>query len=289
MNKKLGLIKYDWSTNLGDTAQSIATKQFFEPDLYFDRDWPSRTKIPQDIDEVKLITNAYWAGFDGRVSTWAKEVPFNKKIKPLWISSHFDGGCTFPDPVLEYFKLFEPIGCRDRWSQRKLDKLGIQTYFSNCMTITLNNTKKHRTDDIYIVDIPKSVYKTFPAHILNKAKFITHESQWVKDKTKRGDLFKFDEMQLLLDKYMSAKLVITSRLHCATPCLAFNTPVVFIGRKETFYRVNCLEEYMPIFDYENHKDINWNNLTLSVPINWEAVHSRKKELSAKCKTFISEK
>ena len=108
MIKKLGLIKYDWSDNLGDTAQSIATKQFFEPDLYFDRDWPSRTKIPQEIDEVKVITNAYWAGFDDGTSTWEKELPFDKKINPLWISSHFDGGCTFPGPILEYFKYFEP-------------------------------------------------------------------------------------------------------------------------------------------------------------------------------------
>src|SRR5205085_10361521 len=31
-----------------------------------------------------------------------------------------------------------------------------------------------------------------------------------------------------LKKYATAKLVVTSRLHCALPCLAFGTPVIFI-------------------------------------------------------------
>lgn len=287
MNKKLGLIKYDWSTNLGDTAQSIATKRFFNPDLYFDRDFPSKTKISQEIDEVKIIANAYWAGFDGAISTWEKELPFDKKINPLWISSHFDGGCTFSDSIIEYFKLFEPIGCRDRWSQAKLDKLGIQSYFSNCMTITLKNTKKYRTDDIYIVDVPKNVYRYFPAHILNKAKFITHESKWSKDKIERGDLFKFDEMQELLDKYMSAKLVITNRLHCATPCIAFDTPVVFIGRKETFYRVDCLKEYIPLYTYEDVDLINWDIGYIKNSVDQQKKDFYKKLLTNKVNQFIN--
>ena len=36
------------------------------------------------------------------------------------------------------------------------------------------------------------------------------------------------EARGLLEIYKQAELVITSRLHCALPCRAFNTPVIFI-------------------------------------------------------------
>ena len=160
-NVKFGLIKYDFSLNLGD-IQSIALRQFIKADMYFDRDWPSLTKIPEDVERVKLIANAYWAGFDDQESTWLKEVPFDKKINPLWISSHFDGGCVFTNNIINYLKRFEPIGCRDKWSEDKLKYHGLNTYFSNCITVTLKNTKNYRTDDIYIVDVPKNIYKHFP-------------------------------------------------------------------------------------------------------------------------------
>ena len=38
---------------------------------------------------------------------------------------------------------------------------------------------------------------------------------------------RFNIAKKLLDKYSKAKLVITSRLHGALPCLALNTPFIF--------------------------------------------------------------
>ena len=93
-------------------------------------------------------------------------------------------------------------------------------------------------------------------------------------------------MQRLLDKYMSAKLVITGRLHCATPCLAFNTPVVFIGRKETFYRVNCLSEYIPLYRYEDVDKINWDMEAIKDSVDKESVLYYKNSLSDAVSNFI---
>ena len=282
-----GLIKYNLGVNLGDVVQSIAAAQFIDPVIYFDRDLPSHTVIPPGLGQVSLIMNAYWSGWDGKNPTWLQEMPLDARIKPLWISSHFDGGCTFTPEIIAYLKRFEPIGCRDNWSLKKIQALGIDAYFSNCLTITLTNTTPDkRGDDIYIVDIPKDVYSRFPEEILDNATFLTHNSVWAKDNIKRGSLYKFDEAQLLLEKYMSAKLVITSRLHCATPCLAFNTPVVFIGRKETFYRVNCLEEYIPIYSFDDFGGIDWCINSIKSQINYHNVEKTKKLLKSKINNFL---
>ncbi|WP_264821067.1 polysaccharide pyruvyl transferase family protein [Acinetobacter schindleri] len=38
----------------------------------------------------------------------------------------------------------------------------------------------------------------------------------------------------MLEKYSTAKLVITSRIHCALPCLAMGTPVIYINGFDNF-------------------------------------------------------
>ena len=39
---------------------------------------------------------------------------------------------------------------------------------------------------------------------------------------------KYEEAEALLRRYATAELVITSRLHCALPCRAMGTPVIFV-------------------------------------------------------------
>jgi exopolysaccharide biosynthesis predicted pyruvyltransferase EpsI len=46
----------------------------------------------------------------------------------------------------------------------------------------------------------------------------------------------------ILNKYKSAKCVITSRLHAALPCLALGTPVLLINTQPDQYRFEGLKE-----------------------------------------------
>lgn len=279
-----GLLKYSHGMNLGDTMQSLAAKKFLTPHLYFDRDHPSHTKIPIN-KKIKMMMNAYWAGWDGHQSTWKEEFPPSSSIDPLWTSCHFDGGCSFDSYIIDYFKSHEPIGCRDEWTLNKLSSHGVEAYFSNCLTITLENIFCTRNEKIYIVDVPESIYSTFPSEILNRAEFLTHASCWEGPK---GDcfLYKFDEAQVLLHKYMRASLVITSRLHCATPCLGIGTPVVFIGEEKHFYRTNCLEEYIPLYSENNFSTINWNLEDIKNKTNVRRIDKRKEEFCKRINSFL---
>ena len=42
---------------------------------------------------------------------------------------------------------------------------------------------------------------------------------------------RFKYAKMLLDKYSRAKLVISTRIHGALPCLALKTPVIFVNKK----------------------------------------------------------
>ena len=48
---------------------------------------------------------------------------------------------------------------------------------------------------------------------------------------KKSHIERFKFAKQLLDKYSRAKLVISTRLHGALPCLALNTPIIFVNKK----------------------------------------------------------
>ena len=69
------------------------------------------------------------------------------------------------------------------------------------------------------------MHRLVPASHLAKAVRLTHGLQ-------KGVGLSYHERRkaamVLSDRYRSAALVITNRLHCALPCLAFGTPCLFI-------------------------------------------------------------
>ena len=50
-------------------------------------------------------------------------------------------------------------------------------------------------------------------------------------KSQYSHLQRFKIAKQLLDKYARAKLVISTRIHGALPCLALKTPIIFVNKK----------------------------------------------------------
>ena len=55
-----------------------------------------------------------------------------------------------------------------------------------------------------------------------------YETHILKESEFRNEQQKIDRTRELLKLYSSAQLVLTSRIHCALPCLAMETPVIYI-------------------------------------------------------------
>lgn len=91
--------------------------------------------------------------------------PYSDDIIPLFVSSHYTERSLEEafkrKESLDYFKKYEPIGCRDAYTVKALNKYGIDAYFSGCLTLTLGETF-HKTKDsgeILMVDVMYE-YKT---------------------------------------------------------------------------------------------------------------------------------
>lgn len=250
MTASYGLLTYlAWPEyNAGDYIQSLAAARYLPRiDKYINRE-----RLSEYTGEpVQMILNGW---FMHRPGNW----PPSSAITPLLTSFHLN--CQAKHQVLnkrgvDWFKQHGPVGCRDKYTQEVLSEHGIDTYLSGCLTSTFENTYGYRTDDVYFADVLfrvpgwntsartareflKAVFygdvtrlnkrrqlleKLFTQDLLKNAKQISHYHTARHSETER-----FNVANSLLEKYATAKLVVTSRLHCAIPCLAFGTPVIFI-------------------------------------------------------------
>lgn len=284
MKTKFGIITYEKITysktnliNVGDYVQSIAARQFLpQVDTFI-----SREGLKQyNGDDVKMIMNAWFMANPNNF-------PPSAKINPLYVSIHINSkvknGMTTPE-CIEHFKKHEPIGCRDEYTRDLLIAKGVDAYFSGCLTLTLGKTYKRNkpTDKVYIVDVmfdslslpqlinePLRLAKrilngrikehNWRKNILNNffTKELLNEAEYI---TQLADDVPASEGFVLADKYLkmlcNAKLVITSRIHCALPCLAMGVPVIFIYGGFDLEMVKC--RFGGITDFFNRIDVDKN-------------------------------
>ena len=98
--------------------------------------------------------------------------------------------------------------------------------------------------------------KVFTDDLLFGAEYITHI---LKNNLSLSDDDKMDQARELVRLYSRAKLVITSRIHAALPCLGVETPVIFIpssglnSTRENAGRFDGLEELFNVIRWKNWK------------------------------------
>ena len=247
--KNYGLLIYDYDgnngekrTNIGDYIQSLAAAQYLpkycKPYL-IDRDKIQYYNGPK----VKLIMNGYYRIKEGNIFV-------SKHIIPLFISYNVaNNNNQIPLPYIDNIKNYSPIGCRDIKTKDKLMKYGINTYFSSCLTTTLDiyysKNENERTNDIYFIDYKLGKFPQADKYILSLKKYNLSNIIYTKHhfNIKLSHIKRFKLAKALLNKYSKAKLVVTTRIHGALPCLAFNTPVILINKKYDYQRFPGLFVY----------------------------------------------
>ena len=202
--------------NVGDEIQDFPGLQFLPfIDNFLDRD--SLYSNKNNDQHITAFFNAWWG--DGR--NW----PPQSNVDPLLFSIHISGGMTaLWKKEVHYLKA--PVGCRDTLTQEFLTKLGVRTYFSGCLTLMMQRISSGpRTDEILVVDVAEKFLKMLPPQIMNNTQNrITHNNYKHFNRS-----FRFTIAFKLIERYSSAKLVITQRIHTALPCVAMGTPVIFIN------------------------------------------------------------
>lgn len=234
--ERFGYITYS-VMNVGDYIQSIAAKRFLPSDsIGIDREFIGVFNHP---GQVKTIVNGwfmhakdlhwYRKDIEGPEKCW----PPSQSISPLLISLHFWEDFLpylLSDESIAYLKKHEPIGARDYATMEFLKSNGIDSYFSGCLTLTLVNPyqEQDREEVIYAVDIDQKCIDYIKKHANCRVVVVSHICRFL---PLLSESQRLAYAERILEKYRKAKCVVTCRFHAAMPCLALETPVLFIDPK----------------------------------------------------------
>jgi hypothetical protein len=218
--------------NIGDDFQTLAAINLLRKNNINNFKFINREKLSEyDGEPVFLIMNG-WYMHD------ITKFPPSPKITPIFISIYINNENIVKQNV-NYFKKYEPIGCRDIYTTNLFKKYNIKSYFSGCLTLTFDEYPQ-KSNNIYIVDLKGSNGGRLDKKSINlklnydenNIEYINH-NYFLTTKEQNDIQYRLKEASNLLDKYKKAKLILTSRLHCALPARAFNTNVKFIH--ENYY------------------------------------------------------
>lgn len=230
-----GLLSYQ-TYNLGDFIQSLAARKFLpKVDRYIDREALDDAG-PIEGKPVKLIMNGWLCH---RPDKWPPS-PF---IDPLLISVHITNN---PEPgseirareqfarspqVLRYLQKYGPVGARDHDTLAWLRSFGIDSYYSGCLTLTLDRPAVPKEPFIVLNEVPEAVAMKVQSATDIPIRQTTHE-----DNVTVGTEPRLERAAALIELYARASCVVSTRMHGALPCLAMGTPALLLETAWDPYR-----------------------------------------------------
>lgn len=162
------------------------------------------------------------------------------------------------------------IGCRDLASYRSMKRVfgpEIPVFMSGCFSL-LQERRSEEPDQgkVMLVDVETGLIPYIPKELLAEGEYHTHIHPSFARDNGEADRMAVDYVRnwfAYLKK--NAKLVITSRLHCALPCVAMGIPVV-VARKyvDDTERYSGYEKLFPVYMPDEYDKIDWNPVVTDI-------------------------
>lgn len=242
--------------NAGDVVQSLAIDGLYEKMNIAQEDIidiPMEQLSSYRGEKVVLPLNGYFL-----YSREYPSFPVSEDIIPVFL------GIFSTSPAYlkhrKFWKKYEPIGCRDEATYQAMSKKGYKAFLLGCMTITLpKRTKEPDKPKVFLVDAHPSIMEYIPEKLKSHIEYVTHDIPVNKDMP-HDDLAKYmlETSAHLYERYRDeATLVITSRLHCAAPCIAMGIPTIVV--KDGFdERFGWLDKLVHLYTPDEFANIDWN-------------------------------
>lgn len=238
--------------NLGDDIQLLAIEHMYEQ-MGIDYSTVVRIEL-SDLynwtgEEVVVPISFPIIGYNNQLNITC----FSDKIHPVFLALSILAE-TLTSADVEYLNRYSPIGCRDYHTYSVMQKYNIPSYLFGCMTLTMPKVWKAigDKDKVFCVDISDKLKKYIPTDIQSECIYLTNAYN-----AGELDISPEDKAREMYDMLThKAKLVITSRMHVALPCIAAGVPVIFA--KDLYsYRFAGIDRVVRVYDEGQYEDIEW--------------------------------
>lgn len=250
--------------NLGDPIQSFAVKNLYREMGIADEDIipvPRYDLSNYNGEECVCVVNS--ASNYEELAYDSHFMPPSPKVHAVPMSLHIHR--KLPHDELTWYQTCGGVGCRDLYTVQYLESLGVDAYLSGCLTLTFpkrTDEQEKNADCIYLIDVPLELLDMCPPEIRNHGIELTNivrinipenaNRMSVEDTLayhRKGE----ERIALLRD---TARLVVTSRLHIATPCLAMGIPVILAGN-HLGDRYGFIDRFIPAYTRANYGEIDY--------------------------------
>lgn len=249
--------------NIGDWIQMLAMENLY-------KEWGIQDYIRVSRNDARIYDGEYvfvpWNGYNtliNKIGYKTDTFPLSNRIIPVFVSFHFHDS-YIPKDMEKQLRQYAPIGCRDEETMINMRKHGIPSYLSGCVTALLPIRKKdeEKQKKILFIDTPKGIEEYVPNDIKERAEY--HKNVY-HIKRNGGELYMTKEEAEQVYEYAkktlkywrdNAQLVVTSRLHVASPCLAMGIPVI-LASEHFDGRFSWIEKYLKLYPKNRWKEIEW--------------------------------
>lgn len=275
LQSEIGTAGWAGGCNLGDNIQTLAVVNLYRnltsPPQSEELVLLNRDDLQEYAGEKVILPMQGWFGMAAGEFKW----PPAPQIAPVFVGFHLTTCNNSRDQLeeqdgFEYLKAHAPIGCRDLSTRDYLRENGVAAYFSGCNTLTLpRRAQMPENGKVYLVDVLPSWKEHIPAEIRENAEEVSHVCFLETYPVQREDAIRLEsDAEALLRKYRdTAKLVITSRIHCAMPCLAMGIPVIFLCRNKNDERFSVLQHFVHTYNLNEAALVDWS----PQPLEFEAL------------------
>jgi hypothetical protein len=161
---------------------------------------------------------------------------------------------------IEHLKRHEPIGCRDYYTLNQCLDNGIDAFLFGCTTTVLPKRKRNqKVNQVFLIDLPEGAEEYIPDSLRKDARYLTQIAEYKSE----------EDFERIADEYYDtlfheARLVITSRLHCAFFCILHGIPVVMM-REHYVTRLSAIDEFIPVYDRKKWKEVDFDPPEITIP------------------------
>lgn len=190
-------------------------------------------------------------------------LPASDKIIPVFIAVSFQIP-PYSEKAIQYLKKWEPIGCRDYETLRMMREIGVKAYLNGCTTLTLpKRSMVPQKEKIFAVGISDLLLERIQEIVGSNIEVVNQLQIYENDQ--EGSISVTDEKtKEIYRRYKDeATMVITSKLHCASPCIAMGIPVIVIREKKSC-RFEWINKLITVYSPEDFENIDWNPSILEI-------------------------
>lgn len=183
-----------------------------------DRDFPLSTTLRFAGRRVWVIGNGWYSTpVFGDTRAW----PAPSNLEPVLLSVHVSKPSDLTHARMNWLKAHGPVGCRDRATERWLANQGVETFFSGCLTMTLQSKAcpSDKSGERLLVDAAAVDGQTWTQ--------VTHEDTSLRSVSCSAGV---SRALSLLKRYAASSAIRTSRLHCALPARAVGAVCDFVPK-----------------------------------------------------------